>query len=181
MHKSWICIADSSSSGQFPLILCFPGTVSHHCFVTGRLHRTDWGALLGKWDFHEKQIWRVLVFSRRDNRVYSLNFVLSRHSVRGETLPINIIAIPLTEHPLFYKYIRSHHPCSEEFTICKAHKSRGREYHRHKEWRALVGLRTSLHAGRQTQAQIIPALTLLNNFYHLGNGVETEEYIQPRW
>lgn len=83
--------------------------------------------LLGKWDFHEKhksgQLWDLPEVTTVN---YSLNFVFSGHSVWREALSINMIAVPLTEHPLFYKHTRSPHPCSEEFTICKAQKAEGK-------------------------------------------------------
>lgn len=182
-YESWICTADRWNSGQLPLHLCPPGTVSQHCFVTtGRPCGTDRGTLLEKWDLGEKhrsgEPWH---FPKVTKACYSLRFVFSGHSARGETLVINIVAIGLTEHPLFYKHIRSHHhPCSEELTICEAHKSRGKEEHRHKEWRVSGGL--SMQGGKQRHRQKSSLhLTLLNNFYHPGNGMKTEEYIQPRW
>lgn len=95
---------------------------------------------------------------------FSLKCLLSGCAVWEEMLLIYITAIALSECPLLYKYMRSYHPCSEEFTVCKTEGC-------WLPWTVSSVLCTP--AGTHIHGhKTIPAF--LNKCYHLDNEIKTE-------
>lgn len=129
----------------------------------------------------ETQIWTALGPSRSDNSELFLEFCLLGAFSLGRSTFNKYDCSTTHRTPTLLQTHKE--PSSLLWGIhnLQGTEGRGKEQHRQKGWGAVPGLRNSLHAGTNTAEAEIPALTPANNLYHLGNGIKTGEYLQPRW